>query len=72
MSILSQHTEEKVIAVLAECIILFEKLYYLHMTAQDAFDARTAENLLKGIVESNGFRVVHRQGKNSKPYQPAD
>lgn len=72
MSILSEHTEEKVISVLAECVLHFEKLHYLQTTAPDAFDARAAENLLKGIIESNGFRVVYRPGKNGKPYRPSE
>jgi len=72
MSILSGQTEEKAIAVIAECVLLFEKLHYLRMTAQDAFDTRTAENLLKGIIESNGFHVVYRADKNDKLYRPED
>lgn len=70
MSILSENTEEKAIEVLAECVQLFEKLHYLKMTGQDAFDARMAENLLKTIIESNGFEVVYRSRKHQKPYQP--
>ena len=69
MSNLSAHTEEKAIAVLAACVLLFEKLCYMDMTAQDASDARKAENLLKGIIESNGFKVAYRPGRNGKPYK---
>lgn len=69
MSNLSAHTEEKAIAVLAACVLLFEKLCYMDMTAQDAFDTRTAENLLKGIIESNGYRVSYRPGRNGKPHK---
>lgn len=53
MSILAKKTEERAIELLAECIVLFEKLEHLEMTAQDGFDARTPENLLRTIVENN-------------------
>lgn len=63
MSILADTTEEKVIAALSECVILFEKLHYLKMTAADDFDAATAERLLKRIIESNGFKVDYTRNK---------
>ncbi len=63
MSILADKTERKAIEILARCVLLFEGLHYLHMSNEDSFDAKSAENLLRGIIESSGYSIVYRGGK---------
>nr|WP_067059984.1 hypothetical protein [Mucilaginibacter sp. L294] len=63
MSHLSTATEQKAILLLAKCLPNFEALAILNMTAEDAFYIRSAENLIKGIIEANGFEVMRKSGK---------
>jgi hypothetical protein len=35
------------------------------MTAPDACKAREAENILKGIIEANGFHARYEKGKGT-------
>jgi hypothetical protein len=53
MSRLAETTEKAAIAVIQRMLPCFGQLDSLGMSAQDAFDARAAENLLRGIVESS-------------------
>jgi len=51
MSRLADTTERKALRVLLRTLPFFGQLETLRMSAQDAFDARQAENLLRGIIE---------------------
>lgn len=53
MSRLTETTEKAAIRVIRNILPCFGQLDSLGMSAQDAFDARAAENLLRGIVESS-------------------
>ena len=53
MSRLTDTTEKAAIAIIESLLPRFGHLDSLGMSAEDAFDARTAENLLRGIVESS-------------------
>ena len=53
MSCLAETTEKAAIMVIRNILPCFGQLGSLGMSAQDAFDARAAENLLRGIVESS-------------------
>jgi hypothetical protein len=35
------------------------------MTANDAFQTREAENILKGIIEANGYKANYEKGKGT-------
>jgi len=52
MSRLAKTTEPKALRVLLHTLPFFGQLEHLRMSAQDAFDARQAENLLRGIIEN--------------------
>jgi hypothetical protein len=71
MSNLADKTEEKAIALCAKCVVSFEQLHCLNMTSEDAFAAREAENLLRSIIETNGYQIVYRS-KSGKPYKRLD
>ena len=53
MSRLAETTEKAAIAVIESLLPRFGELDSLGMTAEDAFDARKAENLLRAVAESN-------------------
>lgn len=55
MSRLAETTEKAAIAVIQKLLPCFGQLGSFGMSAQDAFDARAAENLLRGIVESSPY-----------------
>ena len=55
MSRLTETTEKAAIAVIQKVLPCFGQLDSLGMSAQDAFDARQAENLLRGIVQSSPY-----------------
>lgn len=55
MSILHDTTEPAALALLAQALPLFEGLARLHMGKEDAFEARKAENLVRGILECNDY-----------------
>lgn len=52
MSRLAETTEKTAIVVIQRMLPCFGQLGSLRMSAEDACDARAAENLLRGIVES--------------------
>ena len=58
MSILFSKTEDKAIKELYECLKHFDNLANLKMTAFDADASKVAENIIKGIIESNGIRLA--------------
>lgn len=65
MSNLARKTERKALKVLANTLRFFEGTTKLDMTATDAFQAREAENILKGIIEANGFTASYEKGKGT-------
>lgn len=64
MSNLSNKTEYKVLTLIAQMVKDFEKLHYLEMTKEDDLDATQARNLLKCIVESNGYKINYNKESN--------
>lgn len=60
MSILSDKTDKEAIKRLAYCLKYFDSLAQLKMTAEDMFTARAAENLIKSIIESNGYKAAYQ------------
>lgn len=66
MSNLAAKTERKALIILAKAVLLFEQLDNLNMAAYDAFDARKAENILKSIIEDNGFKVQYETKKGQQ------
>ncbi|MHA7607873.1 hypothetical protein ACV0BM_003315 [Elizabethkingia meningoseptica] len=57
MSILSQKTEYKALAIIGHIIKEFENLHHLNMTKIDDEDFTKAINLLETIIQSNGYKV---------------
>ena len=53
MSRLAETTEKAAIAIIESLLPRFGHLDSLGMSAEDAFEVRKAENLLRGIVESS-------------------
>lgn len=70
MSNLAAKTEKKALIVLAKAVLLFEQLQDLNMAAYDAFDARKAENILKSIIEDNGYTVQYDRKKGQHIITP--
>jgi len=64
MSNLSATTSKKALKVLAKTLRYFRELQVLGLTAADDFDARAAENLIRGILETNHYKP--HQGKTNK------
>jgi hypothetical protein len=64
MSILSETTEKKAVLEIAKTLRHFSRFDLLMLSATDAEDLRKAENMLKTIIESNGFmpRFSKRRG----------
>ncbi|WP_431199572.1 hypothetical protein ACQ86K_00855 [Mucilaginibacter sp. P19] len=62
MSILANKTERKALRILGKTLKFFDQTALLNMSAVDAEEARQAENLIKGIIESNGFTARTRNG----------
>lgn len=57
MSNLADKTEKKAIQVLANTLRHFDNLHNLEMTRSDDWDSCEAQNLIYGIIQSNGYRV---------------
>ena len=55
MSILSPHTERKAVLEIAKVLRHFSRFDFLLLRAEDEQRLREAENLLKGILENNGY-----------------
>ena len=66
MSNLAQQTERKAIKILANTLKEFDKLSSLNMTNTDAIDSRSAENLIRGIIETNGYEINYVVGKGTR------
>jgi len=65
MSNLARKTERKALKVLANTLRFFEGTAELDMTAPDAFKAREAENIIRGIIETGGFIAHYEKGKGT-------
>jgi len=66
MSILSNKTEKKAIKVLANTLRFFSNTDLLFVSNEDAFKAKEAENILRGIIEHNGYKATYVKGKGTK------
>jgi len=66
MSNLANHPEQKALKVLAKTLRFFDDTAHLNMTANDAFQAREAENIIKGIIENNGYSAHYEKGKGTR------
>jgi hypothetical protein len=63
MSKLSETTERKVILLLKKRLPHLEALASLKMTAEDAVMARSAENLIKSIIEISEYFAAEQGSK---------
>jgi hypothetical protein len=66
MSILSNKTEKKAIKVLANTLRFFSNTDLLFVSNEDALKAKEAENILRGIIENNGYKASYKKGKGTK------
>lgn len=55
MSCMNTTTDKAAIRVIQKILPVFAQLGSCNMTALDAVDARTAENLLRGIVQGSTY-----------------
>ncbi|WPU98437.1 hypothetical protein SNE26_20640 [Mucilaginibacter sp. cycad4] len=62
MGILANKTGRKALTILGQTLKFFDQTALLYMSAADAGEARKAENLIKGIIEGNGFTARNRNG----------
>ncbi len=69
MSHLVNKTERKAIKVLANTLRFFDDTNLLFVTAEDALKAREAENILRGIIESNGYTAKYQKGKGTRVFK---
>ena len=53
MSILAQTTERKAVTTLKKVLPIMERLDHVAMSTANAFDAATALNLIRRVIESN-------------------
>jgi deoxyxylulose-5-phosphate synthase len=66
MSHLTSKTERKAIKVLANTLRFFEDTDLLFVSAEDAHKAREAENILRSIIENNGYTARYQKGKGTR------
>lgn len=64
MSNISDKTEYRALSVIAQMVKDFEKLHYLDMTKNDDRDVCRAQNLLEGIIQSNGYKINYDNSIN--------
>lgn len=62
MSLLSEKTEKAALNLLVKSLKQIEGLNSMWVSAEDAFNSRNAENLLRGIIESNGCQTLPAKG----------
>jgi hypothetical protein len=72
MSILAQHTERKAVLQIAKTLRLFSTLDFLMLSAVDATLVRQAENLLKGIIENNGYAIRFSKKRGTRIIKTKD
>ncbi|PZP48302.1 MAG: hypothetical protein DI598_10195 [Pseudopedobacter saltans] len=66
MSNLSNKTEYKALLILGAMVKMYEQLHCLDMTKDDDMDTTAAKNLLKGVIETNGYQIsYYRNNKKS-------
>ncbi|NOW95999.1 hypothetical protein [Mucilaginibacter sp. SG564] len=66
MSRLTSKTERKAIKVLANTLRFFDDTNLLFVSAEDAQKAREAENILRSIIQNNGYSARYQKGKGTK------
>jgi hypothetical protein len=62
MPILAEKTDKNALYEIAKTLRFFENLSDLKMSAEDAFKCRTAENAVRGIIETNGYKANYSNG----------
>ncbi|GAA3989813.1 hypothetical protein [Mucilaginibacter dorajii] len=72
MSNLSNKTERKALKALSKTLRFFDELRDLDMTACDDYDASSAQILIHGILQANGYMAVHEPGKGTRLMKQAD
>ena len=72
MSNLSNKTEKKALKVLSKTLRFFDELRDLDVTAYDDYDATSAENLIRGILQTNGYQAVYEPGKGTRLVKQVD
>ncbi|MDN3588225.1 hypothetical protein QWY86_16190 [Pedobacter aquatilis] len=65
MSILSEISERKAVLETAKILRHFERFDLLLLSAPDAQDLRRAENLLKGIIQNNGYAIRYSKKRGT-------
>ncbi|MEZ2334710.1 hypothetical protein AB6735_03710 [Mucilaginibacter sp. RCC_168] len=65
MSHLANKTERRAIKVLANTLRFFDDTDLLFVSVEDAFKAKQAENILRSIIESNGYKARYQKGKGT-------
>lgn len=66
MSILSKRTERKAIKLLANTLRFFSNTDLLFVSNEDAFKVKEAENILRGVIENNGYQATYIKGKGTR------
>jgi len=66
MSLLAEKTEKTAIYELAKALRFFENLNTLWVSAEDAYMARNAENILKAVIERNGYTATYCKRKGTR------
>lgn len=66
MSLLAEKTEKSALYELAKSLKFFENLNPLWVSAEDAFAARSAENLIRSVIENNGYVAIYCKRKGTR------
>ena len=66
MSKLADKTDRKALASLAKTLRFFDDTADLNMTAIDAFKSREAENIIRSIIENNGYSARYEKGNGTR------
>ena len=66
MSICHDKTERKAIFELAKTLKHFDSLQGLLMHPGDAYTARLAENLIRSVIENNGYTAIYIPGRGTR------
>lgn len=66
MSLLAEKTEKTALYELAKSLKFFENLNPLRVSAEDAFATRSAENLIRSVIENNGYTAVYCKRKGTR------
>ncbi|MGN7986476.1 MULTISPECIES: hypothetical protein [Pedobacter] len=60
MSILTEKTERRVLAEIAQTLKHFENLTLMGISAGDAVRIRHAENIIRDVIAQNGYHTISR------------